>query len=249
MSDTGPIMVMNMRCPICARVQGVCHSIRYTDELVVDWAQCYCGTMFHKEPIQASVWNEEYRKTWKEMKGIEERMDYWTRIYAPLIEDSIMGRKMLDVGYTHPTLIEAMGKRGWVSTGIDLIPDSIMTGDFEEYDFGFKAGDQKFDLIVFSHVLESMKNPEAALKKAHGLINRESVVFISMPDPQMIFMTGAQNFGHLNALEKRCLISRPELEKMAQRCGFDVALSRTNTSRRFHSWYDTHMILTKRFTA
>lgn len=62
--------------------------------------------------------------------------------------------------------------------GIDLI-----LNPYEKYQFS-----EKFDLIIFNHTLEHLKNPLAAVKKAYLLLSKGGLLYIDLP-----------NFGALSA--------------------------------------------------
>ena len=228
-----------IKCPVCRRQISVKYRIGWDGE-VVDWFHCFCGTVFHTRGIDKSYFNEAYLKKWQEMKEVEERFEYLTRTYLPLIEDLTYGRKFLDVGFTLPIHIKNLAKRGWITTGIDLIKNDYITGDFEEYKFP-----DKFDFILFGHCLESFNRPFEAIKKAYDLLNNYGVLMITTPNPEIILMTGLREFGHWNYKEKWIFISKHKLKEMVCKVGFKWVLARRNISQRYVSWNDLHLILQK----
>lgn len=230
-----------MKCPLCNTTVITKYNITGFDKVAVDWHNCICGSIFHALGIDKSYFDEKYLTAWKGMKGIIERYEYTWRTYIPFIEDIIYGRKFLDVGFTLPNNIKHLAKRGWIATGIDLIKNDYINGDFESFEFP-----DKFDFIHMGHCLESMADPHKALKKAYDTLNNDGLLLITTPNPEMIFTVGLENFGHWEHKEKHIFISKNKLEDMARIAGFDIIFSRRNFSHRFTMCNDLHILLQKR---
>lgn len=229
-----------MICPVCNSKVITKYDVTALDKKEIEWGHCICGAIFHTKGIDKSFFDEKYLKAWQEIKGLPERFDYLMRVYLPLIEDLTYGRKFLDVGFTLNYHIKNLARRGWVATGIDLIENDYVIGDFEDYKFP-----DKFDFINFGHCLETFLKPIEAIKKAYDLLDDNGVLMIATPNPEIIFTVGIGNFGHWDYKEKHIFISKQELENIARRVGFDIVLSRRNFSQRFIMYNDLHLILQK----
>ena len=227
-----------MKCPVCELEQVTQYKIDG-----VEWFHCYCGTVFHGKGIDKSVFDKDYLDKFLDQRFIDERMKYSLKTYLPLVEEMINGRKFLDVGFSKPTLINDMKERGWISTGIDLVPNEFITGDFEDYDFG----DLQFDFIHLGHVLESFNSPIQALWKCYDLLSKDGIMLITHPAPELIHHVGIQKFGHWDALHNQTFISEREIKRITLGLGFDIILMRVNHSQRFVSWNDRHILLQKRY--
>jgi hypothetical protein len=93
------------------------------------------------------------------------------------------------------------------------------------------------------HCLESFDNPVEALKKAYGLLNKDGLLLITHPNPEMIFEIGLQAFGHWDYKQSKVFISKDKLEDIAKRIGFNVIVSYRNISQRFVMHNDLHLLL------
>ena len=87
-----------------------------------------------------------------------------------------------------------LGAQGYMVTGIDLHEPSIGFANEENVfnNVKFLLGDiehlqkiahtQKFDVIVFSDILEHVNNPEKLLKDAHSILKPDGIILISIPN-------------------------------------------------------------------
>lgn len=228
-------------CPICKEVIETKYKISDFEGKATDWEQCFCLSISHANGVDKKVFNKEYREKWEQMKEGKERHQYLMKTYLPLIEDLTYGRKFLDVGFTVTYHIKELAERGWIATGIDLIENEYITGNFEDYDFG----DTTFDFILLGHVLESFDDPKEAIRKAYKLLNKYGILMITHPSPELVFKTTVRNFGHWVAEEKHIFISKQELERIGSEAGFTSVLMRRNVSPRYIAWNDLHCIWQK----
>lgn len=233
----------SVACPICNMPQVTKYSITEQDDVTkCDWFHCFCGSIFHDQGIDPASFDEAYLKNWQDKKGVDIRTAYTLKTYLPLFEEMIYGRKFLDVGFTVPHMILEMQERGWIATGIDLIKNDFITDDFETFTF-----EDKFDFIHMGHVLESFSDIQGALKKAYNMLNRDGILFISHPAPELVYNVGLQKFGAWNSKYVNIFVAEKELKRLALGTGFEWILSRINFSQRFVSWNDRHIILQKKY--
>lgn len=229
-----------MRCPICNR--DVYINFEVIEEVMpTEWGSCMCGTVFHENGIDKKFFGKMYLNKWANMPDIKERFEYLQRTYLPMVEEMTFGRKFLDVGFTLPHTIKYMRERGWVSMGIDLVPNDYIRGDFETFDIP-----ETFDYINMGHCLESFHDPVRALRKAYILLNYNGLLLITHPNGEMIHELGLGKFGHWNFKQSHRFISKRKLEDIAKRIGFDVILSRRNISQRFVMHNDLHILLQRK---
>jgi len=229
-------------CRICGKSQVTKYAITDLAGIQDDWFHCFCGTVFRDAVINKNLFNAEYLAKWADKKGFDLRSEYLLRLYIPLIEEIIYGRKFLDVGFGVPYNILNLKDRGWIATGVDLIPNDFIQDDFEVFEFG-----DKFNFILMGHVLESFRDPVGALKRAYNLLDRDGVLLITHPAPELIHYLGLSGFGHWDNTFSTTFISDKELKRLALGIGFEVVLSRINFSQRFLSWNNRHMILQRKY--
>jgi methionine biosynthesis protein MetW len=60
--------------------------------------------------------------------------------------------------------------------------DQVVVGDIEELELGTCFGDQMFDSIIFTDVLEHLKDPWETLKKFSCMLKPSGVIIISLPN-------------------------------------------------------------------
>jgi len=229
-----------MRCPICSRETAI--NFQVIEEVrPIEWNICMCQSMFHAIKLDKKFFGKLYLKKWEAMPDMKERFEYLQRTYLPLIEEMTFGRKFLDVGFTLPHAINYLKDRGWITVGIDLVPNEYIQGDFETFDIP-----ETFDYILMGHCLESFENPQKALVKAFSLLNKNGFLLITHPNPEMIFEVGLQNFGHWDYKQNHTFISKNKLEDIAKRIGFDVIASYRNISQRFVMHNDLHLLLQRK---
>lgn len=207
------------------------------------WYHCFCGTLFHDGDMDQSIFNDEYIKKYKEVKNLENTMNYFFKTYGGIIEELTYGRKFLDVGYAVPHRINYLQDRGWVGLGIDIANPDMIKADFEDYDFG----EEKFDLINIGHCIESMQYPLKNIKKCYDLLNQKGILTITTPAPELINLLGLDKFSHcFVAASQWIFIPKNKIIEHANKLGFKEVLSRYNLSDRFGICNDSHIILQKR---
>lgn len=226
-----------MNCPICKREVQIKFEV-VEDVSSIDWGVCMCQSMFHEIKLDKKFFGKLYLQRWQSMPAIKERFEYLQRVYLPIIEEKTFGRKFLDVGFTLPYSIDYLKERGWISSGIDLVPNDYIRDDFETFNTP-----EKYDYINMGHCLESFHDPVNAIKKAYSMLNYNGLLLITHPNPEMIFEIGLRSFGHWMYKQSRIFISKNMLEDICKRAGFDVVIAHRNISQRFVMYNDLHLLL------
>ena len=201
---------------------------------------CGCGVAF-KDPVDKKIFNEKYAAEYAKEKMYGKKAVYPIDTYVPIIEEIIYSRKFLDVGFTHDIRIKEMQCRGWVSSGIDLIPNEYIHDDFETFDFGTLL----FDLVFLWRVLESFENPLYALLKVYNILRPQGMVLISTPDTELIFYNGFAEWGNWNTREHHILFSERKLREELVKMGFKIILARKNLAHRYSTFNDVHILAQK----
>lgn len=237
------------RCKLCDQIVYQNYKLTTSEHL---WYHCACGCMFHDDKTSAEeVFTPEKIGKLKEIKEYEERAKYFARVYGPLIEERIYGRKMLEVGFGMDVLLKEWERRGWVVEGIDVCPNSYISGNFESYDF-WKEGHDRYDLIWMGDVLQCFQDPVKAIYKAYNLLNPNGLLFICTPNTNLMRKNRITGWGHWDQKENKQFISVDILKDILARC--DESLTgRVKviyeddhvTSKRFITYSNMHILAQK----
>lgn len=234
------MLLEGVKCPACNENCKLAFDI--ADAETTNWIFCACGSIFHQRALDKAYFNAEYLSKYKEWKGIEHRYEYLERIYLPLVEELTYGRRFLDVGMGCDYHVKNLEDRGWITTGIDLIPNDQITGDFETYDFK----KEKFDFLLMAQVIESFKDPMKALYKAKELLLPQGILMLTGADAELIYKIGMWHFGNWNSKEKWLIFSEKQMKRVLDLLGFNVIVSHKNTEHRFMAWNTFHILAQKR---
>ncbi|HEV2760981.1 MAG TPA: methyltransferase domain-containing protein [Acidimicrobiales bacterium] len=101
-------------------------------------------------------------------------------------------KRVLDVGCATGYLAQALGERGCTVSGVESDVEAaeqarphlerLVVGDVETMDLAEVFGEDRFDVIVFGDVLEHLRNPLPALRKAKALLTERGSVVASIPN-------------------------------------------------------------------
>ena len=97
--------------------------------------------------------------------------------------------RLLDVGCASGKDLEPFIETGWNVTGVEFNPDAasvtrrrygikVLVGEFEQVPFG----DERFDVVRFSHTLEHLPSPTRALEKVYRLLQPGGLLWIEVPN-------------------------------------------------------------------
>jgi SAM-dependent methyltransferase len=235
-------------CPICSSyVSQVYYMQDATTKIESKWYSCSCGVVFQNQHPTA-VYDAKYRKKYEIYdKKTESAFQYPVRIYSPLIEELIYGRKVLIVGTPTFHQTEAFSTRGWIDYSIDknssYIPsDRRFVGDFETYEFP-----EKYNLIWIYHTLECFIDPIKALQKCKDLLVEDGILFMASPDTDFINTRSSSNFIHWKPEYNHIMWNRRSMAKHLDSLGFNVILNRQNYEHRFPAWDDFHILAQRKF--
>jgi 2-polyprenyl-6-hydroxyphenyl methylase/3-demethylubiquinone-9 3-methyltransferase len=127
------------------------------------------------------------------------------------------GEKILDVGCSQGIADIILGREGKSVIALDVLEESInyakemlenesddvkekvdfQTANFMTYDFK----DEKFDVIIFSEVLEHITEPKRFLEKAEKLLNDEGIIIVTLPFGINDFFDHKRTYYIMGALE------------------------------------------------
>lgn len=242
-------MNKELRCPICQEQVFQQYSLTKNEASAVNWYHCRCSFMFHTQDIdQSKVWTPEYQIEYENNKFVKDRIHYYIRLYAPIIEELTYGRRMLDVGFCSPILMEEMERRGWLTAGIDLILSKYLTGDFMTENFE----GERFDLIWMGDFLQCLNDPIAAIYKAYQLLRPNGILVIITPNTDNMRRNYIPQWGHWDMETCKSFINERILREALIKCeaSFNgkmqvIYMNPSNQSNRMVSWNNMHVIAQK----
>ncbi|HEV2761262.1 MAG TPA: methyltransferase domain-containing protein [Acidimicrobiales bacterium] len=101
-------------------------------------------------------------------------------------------KRVLDVGCATGYLAEALSARGCTVSGVEFDAEAaeqarphlerLVVGDIETMDLSEVFGEDRFDVIVFGDVLEHLRDPLSALRRAKALLTERGSVVASIPN-------------------------------------------------------------------
>lgn len=234
-------------CPVCSAYVSHQYFMQDADtKKQSKWYSCACGVIFQNQK-PAGIYDQAYwDKHDKYDKKLKDSFNYPIRVYAPLIEELIYGRKVLLIGKQTSHQQTAFAQRGWVPFSIDKNPASKPTfeGDFETFDF---PDNSQFNLIWLYETLECFLDPLSALEKAKSLLTEDGIIFIASPDTDFIHTRSSSGFIHWKPDMHYLMWNRRSLGTYLEKLGFNVILARQNYEHRFPAWDDLHILAQKKY--
>jgi SAM-dependent methyltransferase len=97
--------------------------------------------------------------------------------------------RLLDVGCAGGKDLARLQRMGWNVTGVEFSPTAaaaararlgceVLVGDFDQV----PLGEERFDVVRFSHTLEHLPSPRKALEKAHRLLRPGGLLCVEVPN-------------------------------------------------------------------
>jgi predicted SAM-dependent methyltransferase len=237
-------------CPICKAY--VCHKYFMQDAVSKrqsKWYSCSCGIVF-QEDVPKGKYDKAYWDKYAEFDlKTKASYEYPVRIYMPLIEELVYGRRALLVGRDNDHQHNALETRGWVAETIDkndYYVDKLrcFTGDFETYEFNDNV---KYSLIWLYSVMECFKEPVEALNKCMNLLTEDGILFIASPDTDFINTRSSSSFIHWKPEHNHIMWNRSSISRHLEKLGFNIIMNRQNYEHRFPAHDDFHIIAQKKF--
>ena len=212
------------------------------------WYSCSCGVVFQSKLPEGKYDQAYYDKCELGPKKRDE-FEYPIRLYAPIIEELIYGRRVLILGAPNHYQHDAFAERGWVPTTIDknsryANSNDFIASDFETYQF---PESQKFNLIWIYQTIECLSNPIDSLALCAKLLVEDGVVFIATPDTDFINTRSSSCFINWKHDYHHIMWNRRSLSRQLDKLGFNVIMSRQNYEHRFPHWDDLHILAQKKF--
>lgn len=231
------------RCPVCSSFSTHLHYMRDSDtRLESKWYQCHCGTIWQKDRA-LDKYDEAYYNKFDGSYKVDDSINYAPKIYLPIIEEMMYGRKVLHVSYLNGVQMNPFRERGWIIESLDKVSEkSDIICDAEEYECK-----KKYNLIWLPMVLECFTKPLETLVRLRDMLEEDGIIFIETPDTDFLSIRSPSGFVHWKKEYNNVMWSREKLIEYLKQIGFDVVLSRRNCEQRFLFTDTTHIIAQKRF--
>ena len=229
-----------INCPICtsADYKVVLNQDRY--KMGLQTVICsYCGLIYiNPRPTEAemsSFYKNNYRNFYESVEVPTEdyikngpfipRAKFVFSVLKPYLND---GTTILDVGCAEGTflkLVESYNSsintfgiepsEGFGNYAKNQLKGSVFIGNYQE----FSALNKKnsYDVIITTHVLEHILNPNEFLKTLKGFMHKDSILYIEVPNimSDKLKGIGAIHIGHVLSLDidtLRILLQKNDLE-------------------------------------
>jgi 2-polyprenyl-3-methyl-5-hydroxy-6-metoxy-1,4-benzoquinol methylase len=174
------------RCPICSGMTS------QFDATNVDRAMLICRSCRHifwqDMPSQSDLqdYYQSYTRSFHQDDIQQSNIDVYRRHILELKALCVTDRPaILDYGCSVPVLLNEARSLGFDTLGVDYSPEASAWGDergvrvIQPTDL--EAEDEQYDVIRFSHVMEHLIDPVAALRKCLSLLKPDGFVYITQP--------------------------------------------------------------------
>ncbi len=216
----------NESCPFCDNK----HSKRVYRTKNFELLEClHCSLIrTHLLSKVSSPSDEIYQDRTEALRQLytqKEKFEDYAREIMDLVP--ITSGKLLDVGCGLGWVVKEANNRGFKATGIDsalhfvtvgkeFLQVPIKTCTFED----FKAK-EKFDVIVFKHVLEHIKDLNSFLKKVKSLLTARGFIIVACPNiNSLMFFVFKDRWYGLQAAQHIWQFTPKSIKKVFEQNGF-----------------------------
>jgi len=156
------------------------------------WVKCNdCGLIYANPIPDKDSLNEYYSLLAKEDDiNVEQRFEFLVRMSnkrLEKIEKYHDKSNILDIGTGSGVFVGAAIDRGWDANGLELAEGNcqyakekfnieLINKDFYEFD-----PDEKYDVVTLFEVIEHLRDPVKAIKKARGLLKEDGLFVLATP--------------------------------------------------------------------
>jgi len=197
-------------CPICFYDKSESlHIQKFAEHFEHKIVSCiFCGFVFVGNTPSQKYYDEYYKNQSKyEGTRQHELHDKFTYKTINLILKKYISRnaKILDVGCSTGKLLYFIKQRGYRNLlGIEpapkckLIAKKLYGVNIKTSTLGNFITKEKYDLIVFSQVLEHLADLRSALIKSRELLNDNGMIFVGVPDAGNFYKEFEEPFGEFS---------------------------------------------------
>lgn len=224
-------------CPLCGSTDLLPHSTHRVNEFTISLATCAeCGLVMQSPRLSAQGIDELYRSDYRTEMAHDHRENLFKRgqrrgAYIKEFLDGsgvvVHGKRIAEVGCGLGGILQAFAEEGCDTVGCDVEESGPEFGRSRGLDTRRGQIDvladvkQSRDIVILSHVLEHVTDPQAFLNQAADLLAPGGVLYIEVPgieNPRVAARAFGAQIGHLlyfnkhtvtAAIEKAGLIPGP----------------------------------------
>ncbi len=182
---------------------------------------------------------EEFHSSTRPQTKIISEKNFTYRLLLKSINKYLRRKdKVLDIGCGAGTLCLYLANKGYEVLGIDISNQAVESAKesakimgfdgakFKKCDFPAEIPNGKFDFIIFTEVIEHIKNDRKALSQINNLLNKNGILLLSTPSAR----APLNRIGYSKEFDKRVGHLRrydiEELQKMINDEGFSIKETR-----------------------
>ncbi|NDK10361.1 class I SAM-dependent methyltransferase [Candidatus Gracilibacteria bacterium] len=209
-------------CPICLHDKSeLLYTQKFAEHFEHKIVLCnFCGFVYVNNTPSQKYYNEYYKNQSKYEGTRQHEMhdeftykqfDYILRKFIP------KNSSILEVGCSVGKLLDFIKHRGYKNLlGVEPAPEcriiakkdyniSVITSTLEKF-----ASKRKYDLVIFSAVLEHLTEVRNAIIKAYSLLNTNGMIYICVPDAERFHKKFDEPYGefsteHINFFTEKSL--------------------------------------------
>lgn len=174
------------------------------------------------------IYEEFHEKTSVQKKTISKNNFTYRHILQFIDKYSVGKRNIIDIGCGAGTLCFYIASKGINVLGIDISSSAIKVcqessrslnldklARFEVVNFPEESVIGKFDLVIFTEVIEHLNNDSLALKKIFNMLNKGGIAIITTPS----LNAPLYKFGYANDFDKKVgHLRRYTIESLSKKC-------------------------------
>lgn len=152
------------------------------------------------------------------------------RVRLAMTVSGLRGGRAVDVGCATGAMAAALSRHGFVAHGVDLSPYCVREAEARHTTATFETGtvsdvDGPVELLTYLDVLEHLGDPRAELETVHGVLARDGVLLLELPNQAS---ADAEVLGTDYLLPEHLFFFAPDgIRRLLDSCGFDVLDVRT----------------------
>lgn len=216
-------------CPLCGSTAFVPHSTHRVNEFTISLAACTeCGLVMQSPRLSAKGIDELYRTDYRTVMAEDHRENLFKRGQrrGAYIKEfltgcgvAVHGKRIAEVGCGLGGILQSFAEEGCDTVGCDVEESGPEFGRSRGLDTRPGQIDvlanvkQTRDIVILSHVLEHVTDPQAFLGQAADLLAPGGVLYIEVPgieNPRVAERSFGAQVGHLLYFDKRTVTAAVE---------------------------------------
>jgi ubiquinone/menaquinone biosynthesis C-methylase UbiE len=198
-----------------------------------------CGLIrIHPQPTDETleaIYQNDYYGTWGKSEDVFRSLKQKTfASILNMIPEESRGGKLLDVGAGTGILMELARESCYELYGVEVARDGIeaitrkfgaehvIPGYFEKIDFAAMGLISAFDVVTMIDLLEHVREPNEALRKAFSLLKTKGYLLLCLPDTSSLTARIFKKRWNLYATEHLFSFSKICLSRLLRNHGFKV---------------------------